>query len=808
MDRARKSNGVVSMRLFANWDIDKTGNDIVQRVANFSVNRLQLRTLAPELQSIVITARLQGHKRNLRSNEIALPARTGQLDLPLDISFAIQYPHFLKRKINVLQILIQRRRRYKNRPIPGGFKTLAIGLVNLTQLLQQGQLHEILLWNSDDLQKENTANVQSIGRLNFSVCATQPLDSDTGPPKGKPLGELSEDSDSETDDEAEAPADSDHHDAPSTANPPGKRMGGDRRKFAHRKNLKQRIVSLLKKFKVPEEEETNFPPSTSASVARAPTAKELEALFEELDDLSDSGPEGMLGDDISIDSIPRPNLQPYFSRERIPALASIDDEKCSDSENEENEWSSGEREGRKETTTSYVDNDTPRRPQKPNKTVQPTLSDAKIGPSASRTTISHSLTAGSIATTTTPLARDSKTQRNASFGDHILSPETPFIRDFGECVWLFHPSDLPLQLPSAVRAVPCTTVQNVRAVLGQLVQKLHNFCNSNSNSPPLTWIGVLGGDRLISFVLRSYVELVAHRSSTPFLASIRFALVPPPHSLCGRLISGIDSVLDALCHDVWERSAEMSPAEIQRLNAQLDAWAKNLTAGCIHLPIGEALLQMPEKEGQSIDSTRLFVPFLAEVRVGQNDPEDLPETVSSPRDIDKEPASTSSAFVSGSPPASPQNRHETQEMQVEYWTDPHQQEPGSHAPGHAPVAQTPPKKEGKGSLKSTFRTLLVTRTCAQPLLALTFVKEKRKEKMLQKLGMKNRQKSEAENPPVQVTNVSRLLCSGAQKHSQLAVCVDGQTFPSVRFFQTSSQWPTHIRTLPVSIISSLPNFYK
>ena len=44
-----------------------------------------------------------------------------------------QYPHFLKRDGNSLQILLQRRKRYKNRTILG-FKTLAVGLVNMAQV--------------------------------------------------------------------------------------------------------------------------------------------------------------------------------------------------------------------------------------------------------------------------------------------------------------------------------------------------------------------------------------------------------------------------------------------------------------------------------------------------------------------------------------------------------------------------------------------------------------------------------------------------------------------------------------------------
>lgn len=47
--------------------------------------------------------------------------------------FSLQYPHFLKRDANKLQIMLQRRKRYKNRTILG-YKTLAVGLINMAEV--------------------------------------------------------------------------------------------------------------------------------------------------------------------------------------------------------------------------------------------------------------------------------------------------------------------------------------------------------------------------------------------------------------------------------------------------------------------------------------------------------------------------------------------------------------------------------------------------------------------------------------------------------------------------------------------------
>lgn len=44
-----------------------------------------------------------------------------------------QYPHFLKREGNKLQVMLQRRKRYKHRTILG-YKTLAAGSVNMAEV--------------------------------------------------------------------------------------------------------------------------------------------------------------------------------------------------------------------------------------------------------------------------------------------------------------------------------------------------------------------------------------------------------------------------------------------------------------------------------------------------------------------------------------------------------------------------------------------------------------------------------------------------------------------------------------------------
>lgn len=80
------------------------------------------------------------------------------------------------------------------------------------------------------------------------------------------------------------------------------------------RNFKQKIISLLRRFKVPEE--------MDGGVARGQAAlrneRELDALFQELDSLSccegdDSGPDM---DSLSIGSTPKPSLRPFFTNSK------------------------------------------------------------------------------------------------------------------------------------------------------------------------------------------------------------------------------------------------------------------------------------------------------------------------------------------------------------------------------------------------------------------------------------------------------------------------------------------------------------
>uniref|UniRef100_A0A7N9AYZ9 Phosphofurin acidic cluster sorting protein 2 n=1 Tax=Mastacembelus armatus TaxID=205130 RepID=A0A7N9AYZ9_9TELE len=128
-------NRPVPMNLFATWEIDGSSPNCIPRLCSLTLKKLVvMRELDKELISVVIAVKIQGSKRILRSHEIVLPP-SGSVETDLALTFSLQYPHFLKREGNKLQIMLQRRKRYKNRTILG-YKTLAAGCIDMAEVMQ------------------------------------------------------------------------------------------------------------------------------------------------------------------------------------------------------------------------------------------------------------------------------------------------------------------------------------------------------------------------------------------------------------------------------------------------------------------------------------------------------------------------------------------------------------------------------------------------------------------------------------------------------------------------------------------------
>ncbi|XP_066280428.1 phosphofurin acidic cluster sorting protein 2-like isoform X7 [Branchiostoma lanceolatum] len=166
----------VPMKLFSSWEVERTAPNCIPRLCSLTLTRLVVhKPLETDLTSVLIAVKMQSSKRVLRSNEIFIP-QSGTLDTTLELSFSLQYPHFLKRDSNKLQIMLQRRKRYKNRPVLG-FKTLAVGLVNMAQVLQRPMDSDLNMYSKES--KSHVAAVRIVGM------SSQPVDHEEGATGGR-----------------------------------------------------------------------------------------------------------------------------------------------------------------------------------------------------------------------------------------------------------------------------------------------------------------------------------------------------------------------------------------------------------------------------------------------------------------------------------------------------------------------------------------------------------------------------------------------------------------------------------------------
>uniref|UniRef100_A0A9J8AHM5 Si:ch211-126j24.1 n=1 Tax=Cyprinus carpio carpio TaxID=630221 RepID=A0A9J8AHM5_CYPCA len=294
------------------------GASTFKRLCSLTLKKLiVLKELDRELSSVVIAVKLQGSKRILRSNEYILPP-SGLMETDLELTFSLQYPHFLKRDANRLQIMLQRRKRYKNRTILG-YKTLAVGVINMAEVMQHptdgGQ---ILGLHSNVKEAPMRAAELSVYSL-----SSQPIDPEDG--SGQPetkakasdrspdMDNYSEDDDDSYSSEQEASDDAvqgqDLYDEDDDVQRKPKKS---RRKMirtismTRQPNFKQKFVALLKRFKVSDEVLDSDPVDQTQEV------EDLDLLYDSLEvyNQSDSGPE--MEDNESLLSTPKPKLKPFF----------------------------------------------------------------------------------------------------------------------------------------------------------------------------------------------------------------------------------------------------------------------------------------------------------------------------------------------------------------------------------------------------------------------------------------------------------------------------------------------------------------
>ncbi|XP_078673337.1 phosphofurin acidic cluster sorting protein 2-like isoform X18 [Branchiostoma floridae x Branchiostoma belcheri] len=662
----------VPMKLFSSWEVERTAPNCIPRLCSLTLTRLVvLKPLETDLTSVLIAVKMQSSKRVLRSNEIFIP-QSGTLDTTLELSFSLQYPHFLKRDSNKLQIMLQRRKRYKNRPVLG-FKTLAVGLVNMAQVLQRPMDSDLNMYS-----KESKSHVAAVRIVAMS---SQPVDHEEGATGGRRKAESTadrspgEDNESDEDDEFFS-SDQEGSDSEGNIggaqdlldedaeNIRGKKSG--RRKvrptLSRQRNFKQKFIALLKKFKVPDEVLDSEADQYAEQEGHARDIDEELDLYNIDDlDLSDSGQE--IDDNTSIISTPKPSLRPFFSQgvhtisQEIPQtqVMDISDDVGLRPETEGLQDPSGD-------LDTHSDMGSPARDKKiSQKSLSP---QAKERPSSASRERSISMRERKVTSkdmarerrnsTGLPEAQGGRRDINArkfscppqnlsSLGvvnevphkslydqlAHIIPsdehlPDSVVLVNTAE--WQAQTQLLAQKLQELHHRVVCTSSQaDVNATFSFLVAKIQKFCNFNSQQPTPIRVVLVGGESYVHAILRPYVDQFSQKPPD-WQNHIKFYIVPLGGHVLARYLASIDSKYNATFNDQTWKEAFDKPDSSTQLDYQ-DVIGKIssfvLSANVTHqLPIAEAMLTYKAKVTDE-ESTQTFIPFVGDVRVGSSESANL-----------------------------------------------------------------------------------------------------------------------------------------------------------------------------------------
>ncbi|XP_028916790.1 phosphofurin acidic cluster sorting protein 2 isoform X14 [Ornithorhynchus anatinus] len=850
-------NTPVPMNLFATWEIDGSSPNCVPRLCSLTLKKLVVfKELDKELISLVIAVKMQGSKRILRSHEIVLPP-SGQVETDLALTFSLQYPHFLKREGNKLQIMLQRRKRYKNRTILG-YKTLAVGSVNMAEVMQHPTEGGQVLSLCSDV-KEVTAKVAEIWIFSLS---SQPIDHEESTmqasQKSKSTDNYSEEEYESFSSEQEASDDAvqgqDLDDDEYDVGKPKKQ----RRSI--QQNFKQKVVALLRRFKVSDE----VLDSEQDPAEHVPEVEEdLDLLYDTLDieNPSDSGPE--MEDDDSVLSTPKPKLKPYFeglshssSQTEIGSIHSVRSQKeppspmevpektrslgmkhpgesVSDTAAYEPSQQEDSQEGELSTLDVFIEKLPPS--GKITKTESLIIPSTRSeGKQTGRRGRSTSLKERQPVRPQNERANSLDNERSPDTRNHLQIPRKTVYDQLNhilisddqlpENIILVNTSDWQGQFLSDILQkhtlpVVCTcSSADIQAAFSTIVSRIQRYCNCNSQPPNPVKIAVAGAQNYLSAVLRLFVDQLSHRTPD-WLGYMRFLIIPLGSHPVAKYLGSVDYRYNNFFQDLaWrdlfnkleaQTTVQDSPDIVSRITQYIQG------ANFAHqLPIAEAMLTYKQKSPDE-ESSQKFIPFVGVVKVGiveqssatSGDSDDAAPSSStvlsstppsmSPAGKEASPTPPSSPSVTGSFSSPSQSAGaELMGLQVDYWIAAQPME----------KKKDPEKKDlptAKNTLKCTFRSLQVSRlpcsgeTTATPTMSMTVVtKEKNKKVMF--LPKKTKDK-EYESKSQCIEGISRLICTAKHQQNMLRVLIDGVEWNDVKFFQLAAQWSSHVKHFPICI---------
>uniref|UniRef100_A0A6I8PDA8 Phosphofurin acidic cluster sorting protein 2 n=1 Tax=Ornithorhynchus anatinus TaxID=9258 RepID=A0A6I8PDA8_ORNAN len=700
-------NTPVPMNLFATWEIDGSSPNCVPRLCSLTLKKLVVfKELDKELISLVIAVKMQGSKRILRSHEIVLPP-SGQVETDLALTFSLQYPHFLKREGNKLQIMLQRRKRYKNRTILG-YKTLAVGSVNMAEVMQHPTEGGQVLSLCSDV-KEVTAKVAEIWIFSLS---SQPIDHEESTmqasQKSKSTDNYSEEeyesfsSEQEASDDAVQGQDLDD-DEYDVGKPKKQRRSIVRTtSITRQQNFKQKVVALLRRFKVSDE----VLDSEQDPAEHVPEVEEdLDLLYDTLDieNPSDSGPE--MEDDDSVLSTPKPKLKPYFeglshssSQTEIGSIHSVRSQKeppspmevpektrslgmkhpgesVSDTAAYEPSQQEDSQEGELSTLDVFIEKLPPSgKITKTESLIIPSTSRSE-GKQTGRRGRSTSLKERQPVRPQNERANSLDNERSPDTRNHLQIPRKTVYDQLNhilisddqlpENIILVNTSDWQGQFLSDILQkhtlpVVCTcSSADIQAAFSTIVSRIQRYCNCNSQPPNPVKIAVAGAQNYLSAVLRLFVDQLSHRTPD-WLGYMRFLIIPLGSHPVAKYLGSVDYRYNNFFQDLaWrdlfnkleaQTTVQDSPDIVSRITQYIQG------ANFAHqLPIAEAMLTYKQKRKKSFhfdftlspdeESSQKFIPFVGVVKVG------IVEQSSATSGDSDDAAPSSSTVLSSTPPS-------------------------------------------------------------------------------------------------------------------------------------------------------------
>ncbi|XP_026208444.1 phosphofurin acidic cluster sorting protein 1 isoform X1 [Anabas testudineus] len=690
------SNRPVHMNLYATWEVDRSSPSCVPRLFNLTLKKLiMLKELDKDLTSVVIAVKLQGSKRILRSNEILLSS-AGLTETDLQLTFSLQYPHFLKRDANKLQIMLQRRKRYKNRTILG-YKTLALGLINMAEVMQHPSEGAQVLGLHSQLKDASVP----VAEIRVYSLSSQPIDHEA--PKAK-MSDRSPDIDNYSEEEEESySSEQEGSDDPVHGQYLDDEEEEVRKKKPRRKlpsnaaitrqpNIKQKFVALLKRFKVTDEVGFGLEHVSREQIQEV--EEDLDELYDSLEmyNPSDSGPE--MEETDSILSTPKPKLRPFFegmsqssSQTEIGSLNSkgslgrdtfspqgeqppLEKMKPSRSRNLEEALS--------ETDTLELTDqelfaegpcitvsvpEKPRTPMKISKSETQTVASPRLDgghtprqkrmntpmkerqpskPLSERTNSSDSERSPELGHSTPVLRKAVYDQLNQILLSDAALPESLILVNGTDWQGQYVVEQLQVQRHPVV----CTcSAAEIQAVLSAVLTRIQKFCNCNSSMPRPVKVAAVGGQSYLGAILQFFVTQLANKTSD-WLNHMRFLVVPLGSHPVAKHLGALDnryssSFLDGAWRDVFSRS---EPPQTDQLDvaARISQYISGATV-THQLPIAEAMLTCKHRTREE-ESYQKFIPFIGVVKVG------LIESGVSATDTD-EGVAVSLAVPSTSPPS-------------------------------------------------------------------------------------------------------------------------------------------------------------